>query len=91
MSDNFELVNAYDELVRTQVKQYVEQEDGMCQCEKCFLDTCAFVFNHGYSNFVTTAKGQLMTEIEEATNASRIDLAVTIMDAIRRVKASPLH
>lgn len=91
MSDKYELVNAYDDIVKSQVRQFIEQEDGMCKCEKCFLDTCAIVFNRGYTNFVTTQKGQVLTQIEEAANSNHIELTVSIMDAIKMVKVSPQH
>lgn len=90
MSDEYALVNAYDSLVREQVKLRMENED-MCRCEKCFLDVCAIVFNRGYVNFVTTRKGQVLAQVYETKTAGKVELAVKIMDAIQIVKGSPKH
>lgn len=91
MPDKYMLVNAYDEIVKMRAKQFIAKEEGMCQCEKCFLDVCAIVFNRGYTNFVTTRKGRLIAQLDESAVANQVELTVTIMDAIKIVKASPVH
>lgn len=91
MPDKLTLVNAYDDIVRTQVKQLMSREENMCKCEKCFLDICALVFNRGYTNFVTTHKGQVFTQLAESGISNQVDLTITIIDAINKVKSRPNH
>lgn len=84
------LVNAYDELVRSNVRSLMEKMD-MCQCEKCFLDTCALVFNRQYTHFVTTVQGALLTKVPEMSHSNQVEMTVVILDALRMVKAFPKH
>lgn len=86
----YRLVNAYDDLVRTNVRAMMAKVD-MCQCEKCFLDICAIVFNRQYTHFVTTREGQLLAKVPEMNHGNQVEMAVIIMDALRIVKAFPKH
>lgn len=84
------LVNAYDDLVRTNVRHLMQKMD-MCQCEKCFLDTCAMVFNRQYTHFVTTRKGELLAKVPEMSHSNHVEMTVVILDALRLVKSFPKH
>lgn len=84
------LVNAYDDMVRTNVRQLMEKTD-MCRCEKCFLDICALVFNKEYTHFVTTKKGALLAKVPEMSHGKGVEMTVVILEAIRMVKDSPQH
>lgn len=89
-TEKYVLINAYDELVRTNVRALMKEMD-MCQCKKCFLDACALVFNRQYAHFVTTRKGELLTKIPETNYVNHAEMTVTILDALRIVKESPMH
>lgn len=87
------LVNAYDELVKDNVWDLIVKE-GACQCEKCFLDTCALVLNNkrnSYVHFVTTRAGGLLTKVPEMKYGNQTEMTVIILDAIRKVRESPQH
>jgi len=89
----YALVNAYDDTVRTRVRELMNQTD-MCQCEKCFLDACAMVFNnrtYNYTFFVTTARGELFAKIPEMNPVNLADLTVACIAAIEKVRISPNH
>ena len=86
----YQIVNAYDDLVRTNVRQLMQSFD-MCQCEKCFLDACAIVFNRQYSHFVTTREGALLTKVPEMNHGNHVEMTVTILDALRIIKNFPKH
>ena len=87
---SYVLVNAYEDLVKTNVRSMMEQTD-MCQCEKCFLDACAIVFNRKYTHFVTTREGMLLTKVPEMNHGNHVEMMVTIMDALHIVKNFPKH
>ena len=86
----FQLVNAYDEIVRTSVREVMKNTD-MCKCERCYLDTCAIVFNRGYSYFVNTREGELLKKIPDMNTGNRVELMVQVMHALKIVKNFPHH
>lgn len=88
--EEYILINAYDELVRTNVRNLMSKMD-MCQCEKCYLDTCALVFNRQYTHYVTTRRGAVLAKIPEMSHSNQVEMTVVIMDALRMVKSFPKH
>ncbi|MGD9559338.1 MAG: late competence development ComFB family protein [Oscillospiraceae bacterium] len=87
---HYKLVNANEELVQRNVRRQMEQTD-MCQCEKCFLDVCAIVFNKGFAHFATTKEGELMAKIPDMNTTYHASLIVAITEAIELVRRSPKH
>jgi competence protein ComFB len=87
---HYQLVNAYDELVQTAVREVMDKTD-MCKCEKCFLDICAIVFNQGYTHFVNTREGQLLKKIPSMNLGNQVEMMVQVMHAIKLVKNFPHH
>lgn len=88
--EHFQLVNAYDEIVRHAVREVMEKTN-MCQCERCYLDICAIVFNQGYSYFVNTREGQLLKKIPDMNLGNQVELMVQVMHAMKLVRDFPHH
>jgi len=89
----YALVNAYDDTVKSRVRELMQNTD-MCQCEKCFLDACAMVFNnrtYTFTFFVTTPKGELFAKLPEMNPVNLADLTVACIAAIEKVRTSPNH
>ena len=86
----FKLVNAYDDIVRTSVRDLMKNTD-MCKCERCFLDTCAIVMNRGYAYFVNTHEGELLKKIPDMNTGNHVELMVHVMHALKIVKNFPHH
>jgi competence protein ComFB len=86
----YKLVNAYEDLVKTNVRSLMENMD-MCTCEKCYLDACAIVLNRNYTHFVTTKEGELLGKIPDMNHSNHVELVVAITDALRLVKNFPKH
>ncbi|MCL1805976.1 MAG: late competence development ComFB family protein [Clostridiales bacterium] len=87
---HYQLVNAYDELVQNAVRDVMAKTE-MCQCEKCFLDICAIVFNQGYTHFVNTREGQLLKKIPSMNLGNQVEMMVQVMHALKLVKNFPHH
>ena len=83
-------VNAYEELVRSNVLTMMNYMD-MCTCQKCISDACALVLNQLIPQYVTTRKGELLTQLPEMSLSNHIDLTVKVVHALRMVKDSPQH
>lgn len=88
---NYQIVNAYDELVRTAVREAIDNDEEMCKCEKCFLDVCTIVFNNGFAHFVTTRQGALYAKIGDMNTGAHVNLFVEVLQAIAKVKQRPMH
>jgi len=88
--DHFQLINAYDDIVRMAVKEVMDNTD-MCRCERCFLDACAIVFNRGYTHFVNTKEGELLKKIPDMNLGNRVEMMVHVMQALKMVKNFPHH
>lgn len=88
---SYKIVNAYDELVRTAVREAIDKDDEMCRCEKCFLDVCTIVFNNGFSHFVTSRQGELYAKVGDMNIGNHVDLFLVVLRAIQTVKQKPMH
>ena len=88
--EHFKLVNAYEELVFTAVKEVMAKSD-MCQCERCYLDICAIVFNSGYTHFVNTKEGELMKKVPDMNLGNHVEMMVQVIQAQKLVKNFPHH
>lgn len=87
------LVNAYEELIKSNVWDMIVK-NGSCQCEKCYLDTCAIVLNNtrnNYVHYVTTHAGGLLMKVPEMNYSNQAEMTVIILNAIRKVSESPMH
>ena len=88
--EHYQLVNAYDEIVKNAVRD-VMAKTNMCQCERCFLDICAIVFNKGYTYYVNTREGQLLKKIPDMNLGNQVELMVQVMHAMKLVRDFPHH
>ena len=86
----YQLVNAYDEIVRMSVREVINSMD-MCKCDRCFLDACAIIFNRGYSHFVNTREGELLKKIPDMNTGNRVEMMVQVMHALKLVRDFPHH
>ncbi len=87
---DFILVNVAEEAVRRKTAELMKTMD-ICQCQKCFLNTCAIVLNSVKPKYVTTIKGALFSEIETTILQYQVDLTFDIIKALEIVKKSPRH
>jgi competence protein ComFB len=89
-NNHYVVVNVYEELVKQNVLTMVEYMN-MCSCEKCISDACALVLNQLPPLYVTTRKGELITQVHQTTQDQHIDLTVKVVQALQMVKESPRH
>lgn len=87
---NYVIVNAFEEVVKQNVLMMMEYME-MCSCEKCVSDACALVLNQLPPNYVTTRKGELLTQIPQTMREQHVDLTVKVVQALQMVKESPRH
>lgn len=87
----YELVNIYDDVVRSTVKALMDAEQEMCKCDKCYLDACVYVFNKGFTRFSTSSKGNVIAGILEMNKGKQAELRVLAAEAVNAVKNNPDH
>ena len=88
--ERYILVNAVEATVVRQVAEMIQYIE-MCRCEKCFKDACALVLNQMQPHYVTTRRGELLTQVNQSVRDKHIDLTVKVVQALQLVKESPRH
>jgi competence protein ComFB len=88
--DSFVLINAADQIVMTKVSEMIAETD-MCKCEKCFLDVCMHALNQLPNKYVTSKKGEVISNIYTTAVANNVAYIVAITTAIEIVKNDPQH
>ncbi len=88
--NGYVIVNVYEELVKQNVLEMMNYMN-MCSCDKCVADACALVLNQLPPLYVTTRKGELITQVHQTTQDQHIDLTVKVVQALQMVKDSPRH
>ena len=83
------VTNSYEGLVKENVLKTAQTMD-MCTCGKCMSDVCALVLNQITPHYVTTRKGELLSQLE-SLQGKNIDLTVKVVHALHLVKDSPRH
>lgn len=89
-NSEYVVINAYEELVKDNVLMMIKYMD-MCSCEKCVSDVCALVLNQMQPHYVTTRRGELLTQVTQSVRDKYIDLTVKVVHALQLVKESPRH
>ena len=84
------LVNVTEEQVKTEVRS-ARSTMQVCQCEKCFFDTCAVVLNQMQCRYVTTEKGELLAKIATMNLESKHEMTYRVAQAIKYVHENPRH
>ena len=84
------VVNALEELVRENVATMCKYME-MCTCGRCISDVCALVLNQMTPKYVTSRKGELLSQLPQSVHDQHIDLTVKIVHALHLVKYSPRH
>jgi len=87
---DYVIVNAFEELVKQSVLTMARHME-MCTCEKCLSDVSALVLNQLPPHYVTTRKGEILTQLPQNVQDKHIDLTVKVVHALHYVKESPRH
>ncbi|MGQ0640376.1 MAG: late competence development ComFB family protein [Gemmatimonadaceae bacterium] len=87
------MINAIEEVVREVYVQVREREAkaGFCACSRCEDDVIRHTMNHLRPRYVGTAMGSAVTRVSLALEQARAEVAVVILDAMRRVAKNPQH
>lgn len=84
------LVNVIEEFVKLQAKQTIDALGG-CKCNTCYLNTCALALNELDSKYVTTTKGELISQITAMEIKNQAEIVVSVTKAAMKVIKNPHH
>lgn len=89
------MINALETVVRQMYTDLrASQGAASCACEQCQDDVVSLVLNHARPRYVTTGRrsvGATVTRVNLASEGTRAELTVLILDAMRTVGTRPQH
>lgn len=62
---------------------------GFCGCQVCRDDVLVFALNRLKPHYVAQRSGEIITSVSMESDQQRADVSVVLMDAFRRVNATP--
>ena len=83
--------NLVEQVVREIHAELLAKGGDFCACSQCADDVSGWVLNHLRPRYANTARGWALANLELRSDQGRAELAVWVMDAMRRVAASPRH
>lgn len=60
-----------------------------CGCEVCEADVLVYALNRLPARYVASQEGRVITELNLEKDQNRVSIHVALMDAFRKVQASP--
>jgi competence protein ComFB len=85
-----EPININEEFVKQTVRKTMKDLGG-CQCDTCFANACAIALNELHPKYVTSKRGQLLTEIDKTKVTNQADITVEVTKAVMKVMKNPHH
>jgi competence protein ComFB len=81
--------NLVEEHVTQAYEQLRPRFPDFCGCETCRTDVLVYALNRLPARYVAGREGTVVTELNLDKDQTRVLIDVTVMDAIRKVSASP--
>ncbi|MDE3217638.1 MAG: late competence development ComFB family protein, partial [Gemmatimonadota bacterium] len=83
--------NLVEQVVREIHAQLLAKHAAYCSCPQCADDVAYLVLNHLRPRYANTPRGWALAELELRSDQGRAELAVRVLDAMKRVAADPRH
>lgn len=81
--------NVVEDVVAMSYSELLPTVPNACACEICREDVMVFALNRLQPYYVATLKGEVLSKLHMGADQGRADVAVSILEGIRHVKASP--
>jgi competence protein ComFB len=87
------MINAIEGALRSVYGTLLKQQPSFCACEQCRDDVIAFALNNTKPRYVSgnPPLGLIVTDVNLSYDQVRAELTVVLLDAMRKVAASPRH
>ena len=83
--------NLLENVVREMHGELRAEHPEFCACTQCTDDVVALVLNHSSPRYATTDAGWALANLDLWGDETRAELAVMVLEAMRRVHESPRH
>ncbi len=84
--------NALEEAVAEVFEQLLHMEAGFCSCEQCHDDVVTHALNKARPRYISGAGvGPAVTRVSLSQEQARAEIAVLVLEAMRRVQRNPRH
>jgi competence protein ComFB len=81
--------NVVEDVVAMSYSELLPTVPNACACEICREDVMVYALNRLHPHYVATLKGEVLSKLHMGMDQGRADVAVSILDGIRHVKAAP--
>ncbi|HET7632279.1 MAG TPA: late competence development ComFB family protein [Gemmatimonadaceae bacterium] len=85
------MTNLLEDVVREMHAELLTRNAGFCRCAQCADDATTLVLNQLRPRYANTARGWALANLELRSDQGRAELAVRVLDAMRRVAQMPRH
>ena len=84
--------NAVEQAVTDAYESLIGTQPQFCNCVRCRDDAITLALNHARPRYMTgTRLGSAVTRVELEQDASRVEIMVLVLDAMRQVAKAPRH
>jgi competence protein ComFB len=86
------MINALEEVVLSTFRALREQDADFCRCQQCEDDVVLLAMNQAKPRYIGEAPlGAAVTRVALAQDGAKAEIAVLVMDAMKKVAAKPRH
>ena len=86
------MINALEEVVRKTFRDLRERDAKFCRCQECEDDALRLAMNNIRPRYVGDAPlGRAVTRVALSQDGAKAEIAVVVLDAMRRVSMRPQH
>lgn len=86
------MLNVLEESVQEVFLELRSMEAGYCHCPRCQDDVITHALNHARPRYVSgSAIGSAVTRVSVTRDQTRAEVAVLVLEAMRRVQRNPRH
>ncbi|HWJ03405.1 MAG TPA: late competence development ComFB family protein [Verrucomicrobiae bacterium] len=86
------LTNYTEKIVYERLRDYIQQHPGeFCTCTHCIEDILAFALNRLPPKYVSSDRGEVLTDYKFAEALDRTRVVTEVIKAIRTVAKNPSH
>jgi hypothetical protein len=86
------MINALEEVVRNTFRALRERDAAYCRCQRCEDDVMTWAMNNARPRYVGELPlGAAVTRVALSQDGAKAEIAVVVLDAMRRIAAHPRH
>lgn len=86
------MINALEEVVRNTFLALRERDAAYCRCQRCEDDVMTWAMNNARPRYVGELPlGAAVTRVALSQDGAKAEIAVVVLDAMRRIASAPRH